>query len=246
MDIAPKIRELEEHRDAAWAWRNYMETVRSLIGGFHAPSVIEIGGGRFPSLTLPEVEELGVTYSSNDISERELSLAPDWVRKAHFDVQTADPDAIAPHRGRYDFAFSKMVMEHVPNYRRAYRNIHEILREGGISIAFHPVLFSAPFVLNRLMPEAASARLLKALFPNRTDSGIPKFPAVYSGCRISGGVRRSLREIGFRNVWQIPFYGHNYYAKFPGIRQVHAQATRAFAALQVTPLATFAYTIVQK
>lgn len=246
MDVASKIRQIEGHRDAGWAWLNYLDTVRSLTWAVDSPAVIEIGGGRSPSFTRDEIADLGITYTSNDISERELSLAPEWVRKAHFDVQTADDGAIEPYREQYDIAFSKMVMEHVPNYRRAYRNIHAILRDGGISIAFHPVLFSFPFVLNRLMPEAASAWVLKKAFPDRTDAGTPKFPAVYSGCRISEGVRRSLREIGFRNVWQIPFYGHNYYARFPGLRTSHKWVTRTLAERNVTPLATFAFTVVQK
>lgn len=246
LDLDAKVGELMRHRYASWAWDNYLDIVRDLISSLGTSSVIEVGGGRFPSFTHEEVIALGATYASNDISARELSLAPDWVEKAHFDIQTSDSSVIEPYRGRYDFSFSKMVMEHVPNYQRAYRNIHTIMRDGGISIAFHPVLYSFPFVLNRLIPESVSTKLLQAMFPNRTDDGIPKFLAVYSGCQISKTVRRNLREIGFRNVWQVPFYGHDYYSRIPGVNKVHAKVSKALAANNITVLATYTYTIVQK
>lgn len=247
LDLNAKVEELAQHRNAPWAWENYLATVRDVISGLDGPSVLEIGGGRFPALTREEMSALGGgTYTTNDISERELSLAPDWVERAHFDIQTPDVEVIEQYRDKYDIAFSRMVMEHVPNYLRAYRNIHTVLRDGGISIAFHPVLYSVPFVLNWLIPEQASRRLLTLMFPHRTDAGTPKFPAVYSGCRISAAVRRNLKDIGFRNVWQLPFYGHTYYSRMPGIRDVHAKISETLAASNTTVFATYAYTIVQK
>lgn len=246
LDVERLIAELRTRRDGRWAWGNYLDTVRDLIAGIPAKSIIEIGGGRAPSFSQDEVHQMGVQYTSNDISERELSLAPDWVAKAHFDIQSPRWDDIAPFAESYDLAFSKMVMEHVSNYKRAYTNIHSILRPGGVSIAFHPVLYSVPFVLNRLIPEAASERILSKIFPNRVDSGIPKFPAVYSGCRISSSVRDTIQSLGFSEVWQVPFYWHNYYSKFPVIRDVHKVVSDLVQKSDFTPLATFAFTVVRK
>lgn len=244
--VAQVIGEIERHRSATWAWTNYLDSVRALISAVSARSVIEIGGGRSPAFAKDEIESMQVAYTCNDISERELSLSPPWVSKAHFDVQSPNAGDIEPFAEQFDFAFSQMVMEHVANYERAYRNIYRILRPGGVAIAFHPVLYSFPFIVNRLIPEAASEKILKAVFPNRTDTGTPKFPAVYSGCRISGGVRAHIRNIGFTDVWQIPFFGHNYYSRFPGIRSAHAAFTRAIENVRFTPLATFAFTVVRK
>lgn len=237
---------LSTQRSAAWAGIQFLDTVRSLIKLNEAKSVIEIGGGRAPSFTQGEVETLGLRYTSNDISARELSKAPSWVEKAQFDVQTPDPAEIDAFVDKFDLAFSNMVMEHVPNYERAYRNIFRILRPGGVSLAYHPVLFASPFVVNKLLPETISRALLTTFFPNRTDDGIPKFPAIYSGCKISDDVRKRLLAIGYRNVWQIPFYGHTYYEKFPVVAPMQRFVARKAADHNFAALAAFTYTIVQK
>ncbi|WBH17035.1 class I SAM-dependent methyltransferase [Sphingomonas radiodurans] len=245
-NISTAVAEIAKHRDRTWAWANFLPSVRSLIETSGAKSVIEIGGGRGPSFSQNEVERFGLSYTSNDISARELSKAPAWVGKAHFDVQSPDPATIAPYAGQFDFAFSKMVMEHVESYERAYANIHMLLKSGGISIAFHPVLYALPFVLNRMVPEFASSALLTKVFPDRTDDGYPKFPAWYSGCYVSPAIQNRLREIGFTNVWQVPFYGHKYYKKIPGLWQAHQAATGFFRDRNMTKMASFAFTIVQK
>lgn len=237
---------LMTRRDRDWAWANFLPTVVALIRATEAKRVMEIGGGRSPSFGRDEVEALGIDYVSNDISARELDKAPAWAGRAHFDIQSSDPAMILPFAGRIDLAFSKMVMEHVASYRRAYANIFGLLKEGGIAISFHPVLYALPFVLNRLAPEAASQRLLRAVFPNRTDEGVPKFPAYYSGCVISERVRTTLREIGFSGVWQIPFYGHRYYKRIPGLRAAHGRFTDYVKKRGMTRFASFAFTVVRK
>jgi SAM-dependent methyltransferase len=246
MQLEEKIGALQSNPDYRQAWDKYRDTVLGLIETSGAKSVLEVGGGRFPYLTQEEIARLGIVYTSNDISERELSLAPEWVNKAHFDVQTADRATVAPFAGQFDFAFSKMVMEHVASYERAYRNLYDVLRPGGISLAFHPVLYTVPFVVNRVIPEKLAARILTIAFPHRTDDGVPKFPATYSGCRISARVREKLKGIGFSEVWQVPFYGHNYYHKLPVVRSVHNSVTEWAKAQKVTELASYAYTIAVK
>jgi len=191
--------------DSLSAWNDFPQTVCDLITALAAREVLEIGGGRSPSFTREQVAQMGLNYTSNDISARELSKAPEWVGKAHFDIQTADKAMVAPHLNRFDFAFSTMVMEHVESYRRAYENIRAILRPGGVAIAFHPVLYASPFVINLMIPDKASQTVLKAVFPSRTDDGIPKFPAHYSGCFVSSGIQQKILDMGFSDVWQLPF-----------------------------------------
>lgn len=232
--------------DFRWAWRNYRPTVENIIDYLGAGSAIEIGGGRSPLFTESDINRLGIHYTANDISARELSLAPDWASKACFDVQSPDPSTIAPFAGQYDFVFSKMVMEHVGSYERSYRNIHTLLRPGGIGLAFHPTLYTLPFLINYIIPEDLSQRLLGMIFHDRSDNGEPKFPATYSGCRVSKTITGKLREIGFSDVVQVPFYGHDYYRKFPGLSTVNRQVAAFARARKMTVLASYAYTIVRK
>jgi SAM-dependent methyltransferase len=246
MSVEAIIAKIGRKNHSRWAWQNYTATVLDLIEGNGANAVIEIGGGRFPLFKQDDVERLGISYTSNDISQRELDRAPVWANKARFDVQTPDRDSVAPFAESFDFAFSKMVMEHVASYRRAYANLFTILRPGGLAIAFHPTLYALPFVVNKLMPESASSKLLKLAFPDRHDDGIPKFPAFYDGCVISDSVRKTISGIGFRDMWQIPFYGHGYYNKFPLVRNAHAVITQYAMRHDITQMATFSYTIVRK
>lgn len=240
--IVAKIR---AHRERRWAWSNFLPTVEELILASDAKRVLEIGGGRRPAFERAKVEAMGIAYTSNDISAHELSLAPDWVDKAHFDIQGA-ADEVAPFAGKFDFAFSKMVMEHVESYSRAYANIHSILAPGGVAIAFHPVLYSLPFAINKVIPERTALAILRKIKPDRTKDVNPKFPAWYDGCVISERLRDSIREIGFRDVWQLPFYGHGYYEGVPVLRNVHQAVTNKLARYNVTTLASFAFTIVRK
>jgi SAM-dependent methyltransferase len=245
-DLHATIRRIASYHDSRWAWDNYLKSVHDLIMASSARSVLEVGGGRSPSFARSDLGDMGIEYTSNDISERELSLAPDWVGKAHFDIQTPDRAIIAPFQEKYDFLFSKMVMEHVKSYVRAYENIYTLLKPGGISIAFHPVLFASPFVINLLLPEQASQRLLRLVFKDRHDAGTPKFPAYYSGCMVSQRITTQLQTIGFSEVQQIPFYGHGYYSKFPGIGAIHRQFSDWVAGLGIRSMASYAYTIAIK
>jgi len=246
MSVEAAVANIAREKHFRWAWQNYTSTVLSLIEQNEARSVIEIGGGRFPLLSEEDVERLGISYTSNDISARELARAPGWANKAQFDVQSPDRDGITPFADSFDFAFSKMVMEHVASYERAYANLFTILRPGGIAIAFHPTLYAMPFVVNKLIPETASSKMLRMAFPNRHDDGIPKFAAFYDGCVISDSVRQTIKRIGFRDIWQIPFYGHGYYNKIPLVRNAHRALTRYAMRHDVTQMATFSYTIVRR
>jgi SAM-dependent methyltransferase len=240
------VREFDAKRNSSHAWKDFSGVVRRIMSQESISDVMELGAGRAPSFDSSVLQELGVTYCSNDISQRELDLGPSWTKKARFDLCSQDPEAVRQFAQSSDLVFSKMLMEHVPDYRAAYRNISTILRTGGISIAFHPVLFSVPFVANRLLPEHLSVAILKAVFPNRNDDEKPKFPAVYSGCRISSSVRQAIMAEGFRSVQQIPFWGHSYYRKFPIIRSIHAGSSLAIERAGLTTFATYVFTVAVK
>jgi len=244
--LTAKVEALRAHKDRNWAVLNYKNIVRDLIQLTQAGTVLEIGGGRKPMFGEEAISQLGVRYTTSDILASELERAPDWVDKFVFDITTEDQSVLEAHRGRYDFAFSKWVMEHVRDYRRAYANIHSVLADGGMHIAWHPVLFSPPFVFNRLIPESLSRVLLRSVFPHRNDEETPKFPAIYSGCRISPRIRETIRAVGFRDVWQLPLYGHGYYSRIPALRDLHASASRALSKVDSTLLASYAFTIVRK
>ena len=239
--------ELEVDSDFDWAWCNVHSAVKHLVARLGAKRVLEIGGGRSPLFDRATIEALGVEYIVNDVVQRELDRAPDYVSKARFDI-AGDPDEIPPEMaGTIDVAFSRMVFEHVSSAERAYRNLSRLLRANGVALNFHPVLYSPPFVANWLLPEEVAFKVVNFFeHKERGDDLVPKFPARYSWCVIRGGIRERIRATGFSQVRQIPFYGHRYLRRVPVIRGLEGSLHKFAAWANFPLLASFSYTIVQK
>jgi 2-polyprenyl-3-methyl-5-hydroxy-6-metoxy-1,4-benzoquinol methylase len=173
MNMQSVLKTIEPEPDYRWAWANFVPVVLAVAREIDAISLIEIGGGRSPTLTEEQVRDLGCRFTSNDISSKELALGPAWASKANFDIQAQDQPEVEKLAGQFDLSYSKMVMEHVDDYQQAYRNISTLLRPGGVSIAFHPVLFSLPFLVNYLTPESVTKPVVERLYPRRNDNDIP-------------------------------------------------------------------------
>lgn len=233
--------------DWTWSWENYKAMVLALSGSHGLRHHLEIGGGRDPLFTPDELRTHGLSVTLNDISERELHLASPAFAKLCCDI--AAPDTVARvGRERFDFAYCRMVMEHVPDVAQMWRNVHAVLAPGGVALSFFPTLFAPPFVLNELMPEALSRAVLHALFPDRRDDGDnPKFPAHYNLCRgAEAPLKPLLHEIGFREVTVLPFYGYSYFWKIPVVKQVDAAFTKLARARDWRTFTSFAYVIARK
>ena len=232
--LAEPLRRLGYDSREMWAWDNYKTTVMGFIrhcreNGRVGPDgrvrMLEIGGGRGPLLTPDEADSAGVRLTVNDIDARELAMASDRFDKACFDVSAGfDPQ----WAGSFDLLVSKMVFEHVKGAPKAWTNARALLAPGGVAMAFHPVLYAPPFVVNWLMPETLTARVLRYFFPDRHDGDYPKFPARYEMCfAMPSKVAPILADCGFSETLIAPFFGHRYFRHLPGLRNADA----AFSAL---------------
>ena len=237
------VAELTRHRSSDWAWHNYKQVIKAVISLLNARLVVEIGGGRWPLLDNDEIICSNVRYVVNDISEIELGLAPDHVEKICFDIAHPTDLGFTALNGQVDFMFSKMLFEHVSDSQQAYRNIYSLLSPGGLCLNFHPVLYSPPFWANRMLPENFSARLLR-LVPS--SDGVPKHPARYDHCVISRRERERLLDIGYREVWQVPFWYHSYFRKIPGLYHIDLAIAKLADRNSWTTLASYCYTLVLK
>ncbi len=229
-----------------WAWDNYKPTVEALSRAFGLRRLIEIGGGRDPLFTPYEAAALGIELTINDISQVELDNGPAEFAKACFDIagDLADSDA---KPGSYDLAFSRMVFEHVGDGRRAWSNLAEILAPGGVAIAFVPTLYALPYVANMAIPEWVSQKIVKMLYPHRTDDEDPKFPAHYSWTYGSEAkLKPMLKGAGFREAVVVPFWYHDYFERIPVVREIDDLMNRVAAARDWRFLTSYAYIAARK
>jgi len=229
-----------------WAWKNYRNTIEALAREFGHKRLIEIGGGRDPLLSLQAVKALGFDYTINDISPEELKNAPEGYNTACFDV-SGDLKSAGIKSESYDLAFSRMVFEHVQDVGQAWKNLHEILTPGGVGLIFVPTLYALPYVANLMIPEWLSQKIVKLLYPHRTDHEDPKFPAYYDWCYSSEKkLEPMLRAAGFSETLIVPFYGHAYFDKLPVIREIDEAVTRMAIRNDWRFLTPYAYIIALK
>jgi SAM-dependent methyltransferase len=245
--LAEIVADLDYSADWNWSWNTYKDAIKQIAAEYGLRRHLEIGGGRDTLFTPLEAAAHGIDLTVNDISAKELELAPSAFRKVCCDV--AAPDTMATIEPEaYDFVYSRMVMEHVRDSRQLWENQYAMLDDGGVALAFFPTLYAPAFALNRMVPESVSSAIVKRMFPDRHAEGDnPKFPAFYDNCYGSAEkVAPMLEEIGFRNVLVLPFYGYSYFWKLPVLKQVDAAFTRFVRERDWRTFTSFAYIIAEK
>lgn len=237
---------VDPHWHSDWAWDHYKDVVARLSRDLGLTRFCEIGGGRDPLFTPEEVAPLGIDYTVNDISARELEKAPQAFRTACFDI-AGDLSAAGVAPAQYDLMFSRMVFEHVRDVEQAWTNIHTLLAPGGVALAFFPTLYALPFVANHLMPEWLSGGIVKAFYANRgEETDDPKFPAVYDWCFSSEErLKPMLQRAGFTEIHIQPFWGHRYFLRLPVVRQIDEALNALAARNDIRALTSYAYVLVR-
>ncbi len=227
------------------AWGSYDQRLRDAIRRNGFKRVIEIGGGANPSFPSEEVAALGLEYTLLDISAVELAKAPAGYHTLCLDIAAPHPEL---EQDRYDFAFSRMLAEHVRDGEQLHRNIARLLRPGGQAMHFFPTMWAPPFVANRLLPERAADKLLSLLTPSRDRFRQAKFPAYYDWCR--GPSSRQIRRfesLGYAVQAYDGYFGHvQYYQHVPILRDLHLRWSRYLAAHPAPSLTSFAVLHLEK
>jgi SAM-dependent methyltransferase len=201
----------------------YIEAVVEREG---ARSVLEIGGGRSPTLNPEAVRAGGIEYTVNDIDPSELALVDPAYATLCFDMSASLPAEVS--RRRFDLIFSRMVNEHVADGATYYANIFRLLNPGGLSVHFFATLFTLPTLVNLLVPETVSARVRSFAFARSTrDYRYEKFPARYSWCRGPGdSMTRRFQAVGFDIEDYVGFFGHAYYRRVPALQRLEQAKAR--------------------
>lgn len=230
-------------KSKAWdtSMLGYSDVLNSIIETYPDADILELGAGRRPSYTLDQLPGTVRSYTVNDISQDELDRLPEGYESACFNV-SGDASNFG---NRYDVVFSRFLAEHVPDGVAMHRNVHKVLKKGGTAFHLIPTLYALPFVLNKYIPESVSEKLWSTFAPGKEYT--KKFPASYSACYSNPGrMTGMLSEIGYSKVDFQNFYGHFYYDKFPGLKQVHARFSEMAAKRDWHVFGTYAYIIARK
>ena len=203
-----------------------MDMLRERAAEARGAHVCELGGGAQPALDLAFMKQHDIDCLVVDISQSELDKAPDGYDKLVADVSSPSFQT-GQYDGSYDLVFSRTVAEHVSDPARFHMNARRLLRKGGIAMHFFPTLWWPPFVLNRMLPETLSERLLLHFAPYREKSGIGgKFPAYYRWCRgpIPSQIER-LSSVGFDVESCTAYFGEPTHAPGPVLRPLEQRWT---------------------
>ncbi|PKO17657.1 MAG: hypothetical protein CVU39_04025 [Chloroflexi bacterium HGW-Chloroflexi-10] len=226
------------------AWRKFKNTIIQYIQNESATKICEIGGGANPVLTPQNLLEFQLEYTIIDVSKEELDKAPASYKKIVGDINSPE---IATNNEKYDLVFSKMLAEHIKNGKQFHENILELLADNGIAIHFFPTLYTFPFFINRLTPEAFTQKLL-SYFDPRNNYKYAKFPAYYSWCR--GPVPSQIKkfeDLGYTIIEYRGFFGHSgYYKRLPFFRKIHETKTKYLLKNPNPFFTSYAYLIMKK
>mgnify|MGYP000093579372 FL=1 len=198
--------------------RSYKQIIIDLIDADNSNNICDIGGGANPLLDEKIIRKIGLKYYILDISKKELEKAPISYNKLNKDISSVEFDI----KNQFDLVFSKMLAEHIKDAELFHFNVNKLLVKGGIAVHFFPTLYSLPFIVNKIIPEGFSMKLLNIISP-RDNYQHAKFPAYYKWCR--GPYKNSIERF-IRSKYEILEYkggfGHRvYYKKLKIFEKLH-------------------------
>jgi hypothetical protein len=218
---------------------------QSLISTYNCRRILEIGSGANPTLPPRYVEANGLSYVTSDVNREELEKANSVFERLVLDLSVEKIDASL--LGSFDCILSRMVSEHIRNGHQYHSNLYKMLRPGGISVHCFSTLWSAPFAVNRLLPERLTNRLLNTFSP-RDRHRHEKFKAYYSWSR--GPSHRMIRRfetLGFEVLQYIGYFGHPYYySKMPWLHRLEIQKSRFLVKHPIPTFCAYATIVLRK
>jgi hypothetical protein len=217
----------------------------SLLSQHDCRRILEIGSGANPTLPASYVEANGLSYVTSDVSPEELEKADSVFERLVLDpsVDAIDPALL----GTFDCVLSRMVSEHIRDGRQYHGNLYKMLRPGGISVHCFSTLWGFPFLVNRLLPDTLTNRLLNIFHP-RDRHRHEKFKAYYSWSR---GPSRAMigrfEALGFEVLQYTGYFGHPYYAdKMPWLHRLEMQKSWFLVKHPIPALCAYATIVLRK
>ena len=172
------------------AWREATEWITDMIGvtGAERPRLYDVGAGDGAYLRLAR-DEYGFEVTGNEIIEGAVALA----RQQHdVDLEVGDLADLG-HRDEFDAVTLWCVLAHVPQGDDLVRNVHAMLRPGGVVFLQTPHRTSVDAVGNRLK---SASRGRWSTVPDRRLAGQGHHRVLHTAASITA----QLERLGFVDV----------------------------------------------
>jgi SAM-dependent methyltransferase len=190
--------------------------LKQMILAHNYKSIADIGGGANPLLDEQFIAKNKIEYFLLDNSVSELKKAGAHYKTIEADATSHD-DEFRRHTAdrKFDLIVSHMLLEHLDNPLQAHRNFYNALNPDGRCVHIYPSPNNLPLALNRLLPQAVSACLLKLAQPGRDLGGARrKFKAYYRMCGApSRTLTAAFEALGYTVVQHTGYVGHTYYER---------------------------------
>jgi SAM-dependent methyltransferase len=172
----------------------YKWEVAGLVNRRPAQVVLDIGGGKeCPFLAFVE-NASGHLVVAVDCSDDELRLNPYLDSKV---VTDAASDGFPFRESSADLIVSRSVVEHLQDNTTFFTNCAKVLRRDGVMVHTFPCRFAPFSLINQLLPNRVTRRLLAYFHPQWEDEC--GFVAYYDRCYFSA-MRGLLERSGFHNA----------------------------------------------
>lgn len=148
-------------------WESYTTRAAELAGKAEPPRIVDIGAGRATpyaiSLSGSSGELIGI-----DVLREDLEANRALTQRIVCDVVS---DGIPSEAHNAGLITSRMVLEHIRDLDQFAQEVHSALAPGGWTIHMFAGRYSLFAILNRLLPESASRRILFTLRPESVEVG---------------------------------------------------------------------------
>jgi hypothetical protein len=226
-------------------WGKMPQFIEEFIIAHQIKSVFEIGAGANPTISADVVRRLGISYTINDIEIEELAKADAVYNHNVADLCANDIESSIANR--YDLVFSRMAGEHFYNAKNLHANVYKLLIPGGYAIHCFSTLYALPFLVNKLVPDWLSDKLLALIHPRDNYYQHAKFKAYYD---MSFGPSEKMKTFftnqGYCIKEYVGYFGHPYYSKFPWLRSLEKHKAKWLIKHPVPLLTSYASVILKK
>lgn len=223
-------------------WSKTESFVKDIILKYNIKSILEIGAGANPTIDPDFISLHRLSYTISDIDDEELKKALPVYNKMVVDLSKTLPK----ENLTFDLIFSRMVGEHISDGKIFHQNVFKILNKGGLSFHCFSTLYALPFVLNKILPDLISEKLLDVIAP-RDKHKHGKFKAHYDWSRgPSKKMINRFETIGFEIIEYCGYFGHGYYHKISFFNKLELIKSKFLLKFPIASLTAYSHFILKK